>query len=108
MVAVGNVTTRRMLERIATRLAHSGVNIHRAYLDLIADGKNGTITLLGFVCQAPGGGPIDRDSDLWKTLRRDLLHNKWIEHRTHELAYRNAELGVSRAELITGLCDLAQ
>ena len=38
VVAVGNVTTRRMLERVALRLAHSKVNVHRAYLDLIDDG----------------------------------------------------------------------
>ncbi|MBT8485916.1 MAG: NAD-glutamate dehydrogenase, partial [Phycisphaerae bacterium] len=106
VVAVGNATTRRMLERIATRLAFSEINIHRAYLDVINDGDHGSISLLGFVVQAPGGGPIDPASDLWQEVRRDLRRNKWVEHRTLQLAYRHRPLGVRRAEVITGLCDL--
>jgi len=107
VVAVGNATTRRMLERIARRLAFSEINIHRAYLDVLDDGSNGSISLLGFVVQAPAGGPIDENSPFWQDVRRDLLRIKWLDHRTLQLAYRNAELGVQRAEIITGLCDLS-
>ena len=107
VVAVGNATRRGMLERIATRLAYSHINIHRAYLDVIDDGANGSISLLGFVVQSPDGGPIDPDCELWKTVHHDLLRNKWIEHRTLQLAYRNPELGVTRSEVVTALCDLA-
>src|SRR5262245_22388558 len=59
VVAAGNVTTRTMLERVATRLARSSINVHRAYLDVISDGKNGSISLLGFVAHGPGGKAID-------------------------------------------------
>lgn len=105
-VAVGNATQRVMFERIADRLAHSSINIHRAYLDVIDDSPNGSIGLLGFVVQGPDGGPLHPDTDLWQTLRADLLRNKWLDDRTLELAYRHAELDAVHAELITGLCDL--
>jgi glutamate dehydrogenase len=106
-VAYGNATTQTMLARIATRLSRSMINIHRAYLDNIDDGANGTISLLGFVVTGPDGGPIDADSDLWRQVRQDLLRNKWIDKRTLRLAYGHSELSVTRAELITGLCDLS-
>ncbi|MHC5113461.1 MAG: NAD-glutamate dehydrogenase domain-containing protein [Planctomycetota bacterium] len=107
VVAAGNATTRRMLERIATRLAFSEINIHRAYLDVVDDPPHGSISMLGFVVQAPGGGPIKEKSALWAEVRRDLLRNKWVEHRTLQLAYRNPSLGIERAEILTALADLA-
>lgn len=105
-VAVGNATQRVMFERIATRLARSSVNIHRAYLDVIDDGPNGTIGLLGFVLQGPDGGPIDPESWLWKTLRTDLLRNKWLDDRVLEMTHRHGELDTVSAEVICALCDL--
>lgn len=107
IVAVGNATTRRMLERIATRLAHARINIHRAYLDVLDDSPNGTISLLGFVVQGPDGGPIDESGDAWKVVRRDLLRNKWIDHRALKLSYRNPSIDIPLAEVITGLLDLS-
>jgi glutamate dehydrogenase len=106
VVAVANSTTRRMLERLARRLAFDRVNVHRAYLDIVDDDGHGTISMLGFVCQGPDGGPIDPESELWQRLRVDLLRNKWVEHRTLQLAYAHPELGIVRAEVITGLADL--
>jgi glutamate dehydrogenase len=106
VVAACNVTRRRMLERIARRLAFDGISIHRAYLDVIMDPPHGEISLMGFVVQTPEGGPIDESSPLWANLRRDLRRNKWVEHRTLQLAYRNRGLGVPRAEILTGLSDL--
>ncbi len=106
VVAVANSTTRRMLERLARRLAYDRVNVHRAYLDILDDGAHGTISLLGFVCQGPDGGPIDPESELWQRLRVDLRRNKWVEHRTLQLAYAYPELDIRRAEVISGLADL--
>lgn len=105
-VAVGNATQRVMFERIATRLARSSINIHRAYLDVIDDGPNGTIGLLGFVVQGPDGGQIDPESWLWKTLRPDLLRNKWLDDRVLDLTHRHGELDTVTAEVICALCDL--
>ncbi len=106
-VAYGNATTQVMLARIATRLARSMINIHRAYLDNIDDAPSGTISLLGFVVTAPDGGPIDEKSELWRSVRQDLQRNKWIDDRTLRLAYSHPELSVTNAEIITGLCDLS-
>ena len=106
VVAAGNVTTRTMLERVATRLSRSSINVHRAYLDLISDGKNGTISLLGFVVHGPGGKAIDPNSALWQHVRRDLLRIKWMDERTLNLAYRHPDVTLTRAEIITGVGDL--
>lgn len=105
-VAVANATQRVMFERIATRLARSSINIHRAYLDVIDDGPNGMIGLLGFVVQGPDGGPIDPESWLWNTLRSDLLRNKWLDDRVLDLTHRHGELDTVCAEVIGALCDL--
>jgi glutamate dehydrogenase len=96
-----------MLQRIATRLSKSRVNIHRAYLDSIDDGKNGWITLVGCVVQGPEGGPIDESSDLWKEIRQDLLRLKWYDKRSLDLGYDHPELGLCKAEIITALLDLS-
>ncbi len=107
VVAVGNATTRTMLERIATRLSRSSINIHRAYLDLIDDRTNGSISLLGFVVQGPDGGPLRKDSELWRIVRSDLLRLKWLDERTLDLAYRHPDLDLTRAEIIVALSHLA-
>ena len=107
VLAVSNSTRRSMLQRIATRLSKSRVNIHRAYLDSIDDGKNGWITLVGCVVQGPEGGPIDESSDLWKEIRQDLLRLKWYDQRSLDLGYDHPELGLCNAEIITALLDLS-
>ncbi len=106
IVAVSNSTRRSMLQRIATRLSKSGINIHRAYLDSVDDGENGWITLVGCVVQGPDGGPIDENSKLWKEIRLDLLRLKWLDPRTVRLGYDIKELDLTGAEIVTALLDL--
>ncbi|MCH2132922.1 MAG: NAD-glutamate dehydrogenase [Phycisphaerales bacterium] len=104
-IAVGNSTRRTMLERIADRLSHSAINIHRAYLDTIADGDNGTITILGFVVQGPEGA-IDPDGALWGRVEYDLRRIKWVHQRSIDLSRRHEALDLTHAELFEALCDL--
>ena len=106
IVAVSNSTRRSMLQRIATRLSKSRINIHRAYLDSIEDGDNGWITLVGCVVQGPDGGVIDETSSLWKEVRADLLRLKWLDPRTVRLGYAYPELTLETAEIITAILDL--
>jgi len=106
IVAVSNSTRRSMLQRLATRLSKSRINIHRAYLDSVDDGENGWITLVGCVVQGPDGGPIDEDSQLWKEVRGDLLRLKWLDPRTVTLGYDIPEIDLTGAEIVTALLDL--
>ena len=106
IVAVSNSTRRSMLQRLATRLSKSRINIHRAYLDSVDDGDNGWITLVGCVVQGPDGGPIDEECPLWKEVRADLLRLKWLDPRTVKLGYDIAELDLTGAEIVTALLDL--
>jgi len=106
IVAVSNSTRRSMLQRLATRLSKSGINIHRAYLDSVDDGDNGWITLVGCVVQSPDGGPVDENSQLWEEVRADLLRLKWLDPRTVRIGYDVPELNLTSAEIITALLDL--
>ena len=106
IIAVSNSTRRSMLQRLATRLSKSGINIHRAYLDSVDDGDNGWITLIGCVVQGPDGGPIDEDGALWKEIRADLLRLKWLDPRTVRLGYDIKGLDLTGAEIVTALLDL--
>jgi len=104
-IAVGNSTRRTMLERLAARLSQSEINIHRAYLDSIDDGDNGTISLIGFVVQGPEG-PIDPDGALWARVQHDLRRIKWVHQRSLELSRRHHDIDLTHAELHEALCDL--
>ena len=106
-VAVANSTRRVMLERIAERLSHAGINIHRAHLDTIDDGDNGSVSFLGFVVTSPEGGPIDPDGRLWARVRHDLKRSKWADRRAINLSQRAETIDLTHAELVTALCDLA-
>lgn len=105
-VAIGNSTTRTMLERIARRLSQSLISINRAYLDIIEDGTNGTISLLGFVVQTPGGTAIDPESELWRRVKSDLERLKWVGDDMIDLTRRHPDLELVDAEVIIGLCNL--
>jgi len=106
-LVLGNSTTRTMLERVARRLSQSQINIHRAYLDIIEDGANGSISLLGFVVNTPEGGAVDPDSELWRRVKQDLERLKWVGDDMLEMTRRHPDLELVRAEVIIGLCNLA-
>jgi glutamate dehydrogenase len=105
-VAAGNTSTRTMLERVAVTLSRYNINVQRAHLDVInADDRN-TVSLLGFVVQSPERGPIDPDSELWKSVNRDLLRIKWIDQHALDLDHRHEDLTLTQAEVLTGLSRL--
>ncbi|MCH2141697.1 MAG: NAD-glutamate dehydrogenase [Phycisphaerales bacterium] len=105
-VAVANSTRRSVLERIAERLSHAGINIHRAYLDTIDDGANGWVSFVGFVVTSPEGGPIDAESRRWHRVQHDVRRIKWVDSRAIKLSRRHDELDLTHAELVVGLGDL--
>jgi glutamate dehydrogenase len=107
-IALTNVTTRRMLERITQRLRHADINLQRAYLDEFREDDGENVVIFGFVVQGPDGDRIVESSELWRELRYDLLRNKWLDHRSLDLAYRHPGLWQRRAEILTAFADLVQ
>ena len=107
VVAVSNASRRSMLERIARLLSRASINIHRAYLDTVDDGDNGSISILGFVVQAQDGHAIDPGGELWNRVRRDLFRIKWVDAGAIDLDRRHPELNLTCAELVVALCSLS-
>jgi len=105
-VAVANSTRRTMLERIAERLSNASINIHRAYLDTIDDGDNGSVSFVGFVVTSPDGGQIDVNGRMWNRVRHDLMRIKWSDQRAIALSQVHPALDLTHTELIVALGDL--
>ena len=107
VVVVENARTRTMLERTATILARHDVSIHRAHLDIVRDGKGGSVTFVGFVVQGPDGKAIVEDGTAWKGVLRDLRRIKWVDDKALALASRHDALEIDHAEAVVALCNLA-
>lgn len=109
VVASGNAPNRIMLERVAARLAALKVNINRAHLDVIDDGANGSINILGFVVVGPDGGPVDPNGELGRRVKKDLKRIRWVDDRVIafcDMFAAEPKLNLTRAEVIVGLNDL--
>lgn len=106
-VAVANSTRRTMLERIAERLSNASINIHRAYLDTVNDGANGSISFVGFVVTSPDGGPVNAESANWQRVQHDLERIKWTDRRAIDLNQRHQDLDLTHSELLVALGDLS-
>ena len=107
VVVVENARTRTMLERCAKILARHAISIHRAYLDIVKDGKGGSVTFVGFVVQGADGKAINATGDGWKSVVRDLRRIKWVDDKALELSGRHATLSIDQAEAIVALCNMA-
>lgn len=103
----GNATPRRIFELYAAHFGARNVDIRRAYLDVFADPGNGHVSVLTFVVTRPGIGAIDPSSPFWSQLHRELMRIKWAGDAANALARRRPDLGIVRAEVITGLSSLA-
>ncbi|MFZ9690185.1 MAG: hypothetical protein ACO3DS_10155, partial [Phycisphaerales bacterium] len=100
-IAFSNARTRTMLERTAIVLSRAGINIVRAYLDVVKDPPYGSVTLLGFVVQTADARAIDPSSAAWQRTARDLARVKWIDHRILEIQARHPALDLDRAEALS-------
>ena len=107
VVAASNASRRSMLERVAQLLSCSSINIHRAYLDTVDDGENGSTSILGFVVQNKDGHAIDPAGDAWDNGRRELRRIKWVDAAAIDLDRRHPQLDLTSAELIIALCSLS-
>ncbi len=107
VVVVENARTRTMLERTAAILARHKISIHRAYLDIVKDGKGGSVTFVGFVVQSADGKALSASGDSWKAVVGDLRRIKWVDDKAIEIAGRQPGLAIDRAEAMVALCNLA-
>ena len=81
------------------------LNVLNAHLDLIADGDNGSVTMLRMHV-APVEGTTATD-ETFQVLVRELKRCKWLDESTMDLVFdRYPWLGVKRGEIITALCSL--
>ena len=107
VVVVENARTRTMLERTAKILARHAISIHRAYLDIVKDGKGGSVTFVGYVVQGADGKAINAAGDGWKAVVRDLRRIKWVDDKSLELSSRHPSLSIDQAEAVVALCNMA-
>ncbi len=107
VVVLGNASPRRVAERCAAALGAGGINILRAYVDVAADGANGTVTSLTYVVRGPDGGAVDPQSELWCRVSAELTRMKWVTDAALALSRRDPELGLTRAEVVIALASLA-
>jgi len=107
VVVVENARTRTMLERTAKILARHAISIHRAYLDIVKDGKGGSVTFVGFVVQGADGKAINAASETWGSVVRDLRRIKWVDDKSLDLSGRHPSLSIDQAEAVVALCNMA-
>jgi len=107
VVVVENARTRTMLERTAKILARHAISIHRAYLDIVKDGKGGSVTFVGFVVQGADGKAINAASETWAAVVRDLRRIKWVDDKSLDLSGRHPSLSIDQAEAVVALCNMA-
>jgi glutamate dehydrogenase len=107
VVVVENARTRTMLERTAKILARHAISIHRAYLDIVKDGKGGSVTFVGYVVQGADGKAINAASETWAAVVRDLRRIKWVDDKSLDLSGRHPSLSIDQAEAVVALCNMA-
>jgi len=107
VITVGNATPRRMFERCADLLGGHGVNIHRAFVDVVEDPGHGYVTLFSYLVRGPDGRALDADGAIWRALAPALARAKWITDAALALSQKNPTLGLERAEVVVGLASLA-
>jgi glutamate dehydrogenase len=107
VITVGNATPRRMFERCADLIGSHGVNIHRAFVDVVEDPGHGYVTLFSYLVRGPDGEALDESSPVWRALVPSLARAKWISDAALSLSHNNPALGLERAEVVVGLASLA-
>ena len=105
-LALANARTRTSLERCANLLAGYGINIHRAYLDVVEDAPHGSVTFVGFVVGANNGTKLDASSELWQRIEGDLRRIKWVDFNVLGMAQSLDRMDVDRIELLLALTQL--
>ncbi|KAL7566432.1 hypothetical protein ACA910_000913 [Epithemia clementina (nom. ined.)] len=104
-VSVANTRPRNALENVCRLLYLHDFDVSRARLDVVPDGDNGNITMLRLLVSPASGGEVMTET--FDVLRREVKRAKWLDSSTMNLVFdRYLWLGVTRGEIITGICSL--
>lgn len=109
-MAVANSVPQVALESLCRLLYVHHFDVTRARLDIIPVGNNGgnggggdSVTMLRTLV-APCDG-YDASQEVFDLLAYELKRSKWLDESTQDLVFeRYPDLGIRRAEIITGLC----
>jgi len=104
-MAVANSVPQVALENLCRLLYVHHFDVTRARLDIIPQ-DGGSVTMLRTLV-APVKGYEDNTSspETFDLLAYELKRSKWLDQSTQDLVFeRYPDLGIRRAEIITGLC----
>jgi glutamate dehydrogenase len=107
--AVANSLPQVALENLCRLLYVHQFDVARARLDIIPDLKandGSNVIMLRTLVQSVAGTQSDTP-ETFQLLAHELKRSKWLDPHTHDLVFMQyPELGVTRGEIITGLCHV--
>ena len=104
-IVAGNADTRVLFERYVRQLGRVGLDITRAYLDVIRTDADDTVSLIGFVVRDPEGA-LDLEGEAWAALRLAFKRLRWVDDQVLERLEMQPALGLLRAEVLVALTRL--
>ncbi len=104
-VVAGNADTRTLFERYVRHFGRLGLDITRAYLDVIRSDGRHAVSLLSFVVRDPDRA-LDLDGAPWAALRLALKRLRWVDDQVIERLDAQPGLGLLRAESLVALTRL--
>ena len=104
-IVAGNADTRILFERYVRQLGRVGLDITRAYLDVIRTNADDTVSLIGFVVR-DAEGTLDLEGEAWAALRLAFKRLRWVDDQVLERLECQPALGLLRAEVLVALTRL--
>ena len=102
-VVAGNADTRVLFERFVGHLGRLGLDITRAFVDVIHSDDGQKVASVGFVVREPSGRLIAPDGQAWKELRHDFRRLRWVDDSVIDRVKAHPDLGLTRAEVLVAL-----
>lgn len=97
------------LENLCRLLYVHQFDVARARLDIIPDkkSKDGSNAIMLRTLVSPVEGSQSDTPEIFQLLAHELKRSKWLDTATHDLVFMQyPELGVTRGEVITALCQV--
>ena len=105
-IVVANSLPEIALENASMVLSEHSLEIVRSHLDVLSDGDNGNVCMLRLLV-SPSDSHNEMTEEMFQPIIKELKRTKWMDPYTLELVFsRYPWLGVTRGEIITGLCSI--